>query len=182
MQYIAYAQRGDLRKCAEESFDCVSCGCCSVSRCPAGISHPMVGLLARRLTGKYIAPEAKHLTKRVEEIHEGKVRRTDRADHAKPITEMEELYNTEKLRNKEGQVMYAPPEYDGIHQKGGGYQSVPAYGNRAATYDRGGEGQLLREFHPDYRAEAFEEIKVGPTKVRRCRRSWLICCIPTAVF
>ena len=55
MQYIAYAQRGEFEKCAEESFDCVSCGCCSV-RCPAGISHPMVGLLARRLTGKYIAP------------------------------------------------------------------------------------------------------------------------------
>ena len=33
MQYIAYAQRGELEKCAEESFDCVSCGCCSV-RCP----------------------------------------------------------------------------------------------------------------------------------------------------
>ena len=42
MQYIAYAQRGELEKCAEESFDCVSCGCCSV-RCPAEISHPMVG-------------------------------------------------------------------------------------------------------------------------------------------
>ena len=70
MQYIAYAQRGELEKCAEESFDCVSCGCCSV-RCPAGISHPMVGLLARRLTGKYIAPESKHLEKRVEEIHSG---------------------------------------------------------------------------------------------------------------
>ena len=55
MQYIAYAQRGELEKCAEESFDCVGCGCCSV-RCPAGISHPMVGLLARRLTGKYIEP------------------------------------------------------------------------------------------------------------------------------
>ena len=34
MQYIAYAQRGELEKCAEESFDCVGCGCCSV-RCPA---------------------------------------------------------------------------------------------------------------------------------------------------
>ena len=67
MQYIAYAQRGELEKCAEESFDCVSCGCCSV-RCPAGISHPMVGLLARRLTGKYIAPKSEHLEKRVEEI------------------------------------------------------------------------------------------------------------------
>ena len=33
MQYIAYAQRGELEKCAEESFDCVGCGCCTV-RCP----------------------------------------------------------------------------------------------------------------------------------------------------
>ena len=26
MQYIAYAQRGEFEKCAEESFDCVGCG------------------------------------------------------------------------------------------------------------------------------------------------------------
>ena len=60
MQYIAYAQRGEYEKCAEESFDCVMCGICS-SRCPAGISHPQVAILARRLYGKYIAPECKHL-------------------------------------------------------------------------------------------------------------------------
>ena len=29
MQYIAYAQRGEFDKCAEESFDCVMCGVCS---------------------------------------------------------------------------------------------------------------------------------------------------------
>ena len=96
MQYIAYAQRGELEKCAEESFDCVSCGCCSV-RCPAGISHPMVGLLARRLTGKYIEPESKHLTKRVEEIHEGKYDALIEQIMLKPITEMEELYNTREI-------------------------------------------------------------------------------------
>ena len=70
MQYIAYAQRGEYEKCAEESFDCVMCGVCS-SRCPAGISHPQVAELARRLYGKYIAPESTHLTKRVEEIERG---------------------------------------------------------------------------------------------------------------
>ena len=43
MQYIAYAQRGEFDKCAEESFDCVMCGVCS-SRCPAGISHPQVAM------------------------------------------------------------------------------------------------------------------------------------------
>ena len=63
MQYIAYAQRGEFEKCAEESFDCVACGVCS-SRCPAGITHAQVGLLARRLTGKYLAPETAHLKDR----------------------------------------------------------------------------------------------------------------------
>ncbi|WP_028520572.1 4Fe-4S dicluster domain-containing protein [Ruminococcus flavefaciens] len=70
MQYIAYAQRGEYDKCAEESFDCVMCGVCS-SRCPAGISHPQVAMLARRLNGKYIAPECAHLADRVNEINEG---------------------------------------------------------------------------------------------------------------
>ena len=56
MQYIAYAQRGEFEKCAEESFDCVMCGVCS-SRCPAEISHPQVALLARRINGKYLAPK-----------------------------------------------------------------------------------------------------------------------------
>ena len=70
MQYIAYAQRGEYEKCAEESFDCVMCGVCS-SRCPAGISHPQVAMLARRLNGKYIAPECGHLFDRVKEVNEG---------------------------------------------------------------------------------------------------------------
>ncbi|MEG0832191.1 MAG: 4Fe-4S dicluster domain-containing protein, partial [Acidaminococcaceae bacterium] len=67
MQYIAYAQRGDFAKCAHESFDCVGCNICA-SRCPAGISQAAVGLLARRLTGKYITPASPHLEKRVAEI------------------------------------------------------------------------------------------------------------------
>ena len=96
MQYIAYAQRGEFEKCAEESFDCVSCGCCSV-RCPAGISHPMVGLLARRLTGKYIAPKSEHLAKRVDEINHGAYDQLIEQIMQKPIDEMQELYNTREI-------------------------------------------------------------------------------------
>ena len=96
MQYIAYAQRGEFEKCAEESFDCVMCGVCS-SRCPAGISHPQVALLARRLTGKYIRPEAEHLTKRVEEIENGDCRAMIEAIMAKPLEEIKELYNTREI-------------------------------------------------------------------------------------
>lgn len=92
MQYIAHAQRGEYDKCAELSFDCVMCGICS-SRCPAGISHPQVAMLARRLNGKYIAPESKHLTERVKEIQDGLCADAMEAIMAKPIEELKELYN-----------------------------------------------------------------------------------------
>lgn len=96
MQYIAYAQRGDFKRCAEESFDCVGCGCCTL-RCPAGISHPMVGLLARRLTGKYIVKGSEHLKKRVEEINHGDYDELIEQIMQKPITEMQELYNSREI-------------------------------------------------------------------------------------
>ena len=92
MQYIAYAQRGEFKKCADESFDCVMCGVCS-SRCPAGISHPQVAELARRLYGKYVAPECEHLNKRVAEINNGDFVKLMEDIMAKPIDEMKELYN-----------------------------------------------------------------------------------------
>lgn len=93
MQYIALAQRGDFKGCADLSFDCVMCGCCS-SRCPAGISHPQVAELARRLNGKYIQPESKHLTERVKEINEGKCEDLIQKLMNKPLSEIKELYNT----------------------------------------------------------------------------------------
>ena len=96
MQYIAYAQRGEFKKCAEESFDCVMCGVCS-SRCPAGISHPQVAELARRLYGKYVAPECEHLNKRVAEINNGDFVKLMEDIMAKPIDEMKELYNHREI-------------------------------------------------------------------------------------
>ena len=96
MQYIAYAQRGEYEKCAEESFDCVMCGVCS-ARCPAGISHPQVGVLARRLTGKYIAPESQHLLKRVAEIENGDYKALIEALMQKPLSELKELYNNREI-------------------------------------------------------------------------------------
>lgn len=96
MQYIAYAQRGDFEKCAELSFDCVMCGVCS-SRCPAGISHPQVAMLARRLNGKYLAPECKHLEDRVQEIKNGTFEELLESLMQKPIEEMKELYNNREI-------------------------------------------------------------------------------------
>ncbi len=96
MQYIAYAQRGEIQKCAEESFDCIGCGCCTV-RCPAEISHPMVGELARRLYGKYLAPKCGHLEKRVKEIHDGVYDGEIAQMMSKPNEELQELYNNREI-------------------------------------------------------------------------------------
>ena len=96
MQYIAYAQRGDFEKCAEESFDCVMCGVCS-SRCPAGISHPQVAMLARRINGKYIAPDCEHLEARVKEIHDGNFEEFMKELMSLPVAEMKERYNNREF-------------------------------------------------------------------------------------
>lgn len=96
MQYIAYAQRGDFKKCAELSFDCVMCGVCS-SRCPAGISHPQVAMLARRLNGKYLTPESEHLTKRVADIAAGVFETPIRELMGKSEDEIKNLYNTRDI-------------------------------------------------------------------------------------
>lgn len=96
MQYIAYAQRSEYEKCAEESFDCVMCGVCS-SRCPAGISHPQVALLARRLTGKYLAPGSEHLADRVREIENGDFKELLEGLMQKPVEKLKELYNTREI-------------------------------------------------------------------------------------
>jgi succinate dehydrogenase/fumarate reductase-like Fe-S protein len=96
MQYIAYAQRAEYEFCAEESFDCVMCGVCS-ARCPAGISHPQVGVLARRMTARYIAAEAVHLTKRVREIEAGVFSELVEQLMRKPLDELKTLYNQREI-------------------------------------------------------------------------------------
>ncbi len=96
MQYIAFAQRGEFERCAHASFDCVSCGICA-SRCPAQITHYQVGLLARRLTGKYLAPETGYLTDRVREIQQGEhdAALTELMD--KSTDEIKALYNARDI-------------------------------------------------------------------------------------
>lgn len=96
MQYIAYAQRAEYDKCAKESFDCVMCGICA-ARCPAGISHPQVGVLARRLYGKYIAPMSQQVEKRVEEVEKGLFEEMLEEMMNHPLDKMKELYNNREI-------------------------------------------------------------------------------------
>ena len=70
MEYVAAALKGDIAKAAELSFNCVMCGLCT-ARCPAELGQYNIGILSRRLYGKYIAPKAKHLEEQIDRIEQG---------------------------------------------------------------------------------------------------------------
>jgi formate hydrogenlyase subunit 6/NADH:ubiquinone oxidoreductase subunit I len=67
MDYIQAAIRGDIEKVMDLSFDCLSCGLCAI-RCPAEIVHYNVGILAKRLYARFLAPKSPELEKRLDEI------------------------------------------------------------------------------------------------------------------
>ena len=70
MWFMTDALRGDIRAVADRSFDCVMCGLCA-ARCPQGLVPYNIGLLARRLYGRYLSSSSGHLEKRMEEIESG---------------------------------------------------------------------------------------------------------------
>lgn len=71
MHYVQAAIRGDIKKVAELSFECIMCGLCA-SRCPAEIVQYNLGILCRRLYAKHLVPKAKDLASRVKEVKDGK--------------------------------------------------------------------------------------------------------------
>ncbi|MGQ9823788.1 MAG: 4Fe-4S dicluster domain-containing protein [Desulfotomaculales bacterium] len=96
MYYIAAAQRGDIARCAEMSFDCLMCGLCA-SRCPAEIVQYNVAILARRLYGRHVAPRAEHLARRVEEIKSGKYDEEINRLTKLEILELKKLYDARDI-------------------------------------------------------------------------------------
>ncbi|MFQ5901000.1 MAG: 4Fe-4S dicluster domain-containing protein [Thermodesulfobacteriota bacterium] len=91
MDYIALMKRGDLKGAAETSFDCVMCGLCA-NRCPAQLSQFTAAMLVRRITGRYLAPKAEHLKKRVAEVEEGKYIELLKRLADLPIEALKKLY------------------------------------------------------------------------------------------
>ena len=70
MEYVNAAMRGDIKRAAELSFECIMCGLCA-SRCPAEIVQYQIGMLCRRLYARHMVPQAEEIKKRVTEIADG---------------------------------------------------------------------------------------------------------------
>jgi formate hydrogenlyase subunit 6/NADH:ubiquinone oxidoreductase subunit I len=71
MDYIQAAKRGDYEMLMDLSFDCICCGLCAI-RCPAEIVQYNVGILGKRLYGRYLSKKSKQLEKRLREIKKNK--------------------------------------------------------------------------------------------------------------
>lgn len=94
--YMSAALRGDMHALADLSFDCIMCGLC-VARCPAELVPPNVSLLGRRLYGKYLAPPAEHLSRRVQEINLGAFSTELSELKALPLAELKARYNARAI-------------------------------------------------------------------------------------
>ena len=70
MDYVQAAKRGDIAAVMDLSFDCVVCGLCML-RCHAEITQPLVGILAKRLYGRYLRKDSPELAERVKAVEDG---------------------------------------------------------------------------------------------------------------
>jgi len=94
--YMAAAMRGDIATVADLSFDCIACGLCS-ARCPVEETQYNVGLLARRLTGRYLSSASPHLLQRVKEIAEGRFVAELQALKVLDKAQLAERYNAREI-------------------------------------------------------------------------------------
>ncbi|HSF80449.1 MAG TPA: 4Fe-4S dicluster domain-containing protein [Anaerolineales bacterium] len=96
LSYMAAALRGDVEDLADASFDCIMCGLC-VARCPAELVPPNVALLGRRLYGKFLAPRAEHLHRRIQEIKTGNFQAEIQELMSLPLAELKTRYEARQI-------------------------------------------------------------------------------------
>ncbi len=109
MEYISAALRGDIERAAELSFPCVMCGICT-SRCPAELGQYNIGMLCRRLTGKYLRPSAHHVHDQIRRIEEGRYEEPLKKLMTADMETLRRLYVEREMEPHTGDEMWEPQE------------------------------------------------------------------------
>jgi len=99
MDYVQAALRGDIAKAADISFDCIMCGLCA-SRCPAEIVQYNIGILCRRLYGRYISPKAKHLADQLAKVEAGEFKERLKEFMGAGKEKLQELYKNREIEER----------------------------------------------------------------------------------
>jgi heterodisulfide reductase subunit C len=107
--YISKAIQGDLTAVAESSFDCVMCGLCA-ARCPAEEVQYNVGILARRLYARHIAPRAEHLAQAVAAVEAHAFDRAIQGLKKKSLEELKQLYKALEIEPDMAEEFWAPKD------------------------------------------------------------------------
>jgi len=109
MEYISAALRGDIEKAAELSFPCVMCGICT-SRCPAELGQYNIGILCRRLTGKYINLRADHVWDQIARIESGRYEEPLKQLMTADMATLRKLYVEREMEPHTGDEMWQPAD------------------------------------------------------------------------
>lgn len=111
MEYISAALRGDIAKAADLSFDCVMCGLCT-ARCPAEIGQYNIGILCRRLKGKYLVPKAQHLQDVLKKLEAGDYEEGLRELMQTDEDTLKKLYVEREMEPGESEDDWEPKEHN----------------------------------------------------------------------
>jgi heterodisulfide reductase subunit C len=107
--YISKAIQGDLTAVAESSFDCVMCGLCA-ARCPAEEVQYNVGILARRLYARHIAPKAEHLAKAVKAVDAKRYDKAIAELQKKSLDELKKVYKALEVEPDMAEEFWTPKD------------------------------------------------------------------------
>jgi heterodisulfide reductase subunit C len=109
MGYISKAIQGDIKAVAESSFDCVMCGLCA-ARCPAEEVQYNIGILARRLYARHLAPKAKHLDRAVKTVEEKKFEKAFQELKKKDREELQKIYKALEIEPDIADEFWTPTD------------------------------------------------------------------------
>jgi len=107
--YISKAIQGDITAVAESSFDCVMCGLCA-ARCPAEEVQYNIGILARRLYARHIAPRAGHLAEAVKAVEGKKFDQALRELKKMKPDELKKLYKNREVEPDMAEEFWTPKD------------------------------------------------------------------------